>query len=950
MNELKKNYSPEEIEDKWYAFWEEGGYFKPEIHSDTKAFSIVIPPPNVTGSLHMGHALNATIQDILCRWKRMSGHKVLWLPGMDHAGIATQNVVEREISKEGLDRHKMGREAFIERVWTWKAEYGGRIIHQLKKVGASCDWSRERFTLDEGLSRAVREVFVRLFEDGLIYRDGRLINWCPRCHTALSDLEVEYEDMEGKLYSLRYPLADGSGHIVVATTRPETMLGDTAVAVHPEDERYKDLIGKELDLPLTGRRISIIADEHVDPQFGTGAVKVTPAHDFNDEAMGKRHNLPSIRVISEEGTMSPEAGERYAGMDRYKCRKRVIEDLQELDLMEGEKKHSHSVGHCYRCKTIIEPLLTIQWYVKIAPLAEEAIKAVENGKIRLIPNSWDNNYFGWMRDIKDWCISRQIWWGHQIPVWYCPDCPSDSNQQSAVSGQQKQGDLIDHTFFEPITLPDGSAIMGGTYSELIAAGLGHEEIVKSSKSIRVSRDVKPFCSREDLQVCPHCGSRHILRDPDVLDTWFSSALWPFSTLGWPDKTEDLKTFYPTSTLVTGFDILFFWVARMIMMGLKFMDEVPFRDVYIHALVRDSKGQKMSKSKGNVIDPLLMTEKFGADAFRFSLAAFAAQGRDVRFSEERVEGYRFFINKLWNATRFILNAGIEPTRGQDIYSREGLDLPSRWILSRLSATADEVSRNLTNYRFNDAANSIYQFIWHEFCDWYIELSKPALYQGTDTEKQAVADTLFFVLEKVVQILHPFMPYVTEELWKTVFGKQGSIMTSSYPAGLPTDPEAERDMAFLIDAITGMRSIKGELNIAPSLEVRAEIKTSTPEAERVLKANIAAIMKLTRAKEVNIGPDLARPEGSAVAVKEQMEIYLPLEGLLDIEAELTRLRKEMDKTEESMGFISKKLSNENFVRNAPQEVVDKEKARLQELTQKKEKIEENMSALSAAGGKA
>ncbi|MFA5353367.1 MAG: valine--tRNA ligase [Thermodesulfovibrionales bacterium] len=942
MNELKKNYSPEEIEDRWYAFWEENGYFKPDFQAGKEAFSIVIPPPNVTGSLHMGHALNATIQDILARWKRMSGHKVLWLPGTDHAGIATQNVVEREIAKEGLDRHKMGREAFIEKVWTWKAEYGGRIFHQLRKIGASCDWSRERFTLDEGLSRAVREVFVRLFDEGLIYRDGRLINWCPRCHTALSDLEVEYEDMEGKLYSLRYPLADGSGHhIVVATTRPETMLGDTAVAVHPEDERYRELIGKNLDLPLTGRQIPIIADEQVDPQFGTGAVKVTPAHDFNDEAMGKRHGLPFIRVISEEGTMSPEAGERYAGLDRYKCRKRVIEDLTELGLMEGEKKHPHSVGHCYRCKTIIEPLLTIQWYVKIAPLAEEAIRVVEDGRVRLIPNSWDNNYFGWMREIKDWCISRQIWWGHQIPVWYCPDCATESDQQ-------KQGDFIEHIFFEPMTLADGSSVMGGTYAELTAAGLSHEAIVGNSKIIRVPRTVKPLCAREDLTSCPHCGSGKIIRDPDVLDTWFSSALWPFSTLGWPDTTEDLKTFYPTSTLVTGFDILFFWVARMMMMGLKFMDEVPFRDVYIHALVRDSKGQKMSKSKGNVTDPLIMIDKFGADAFRFSLAAFAAQGRDVRFSEERVEGYRYFINKLWNATRFILNAGI-PASGKDVYTRDDLALPDKWILSRLSATAGEVSRGLSQYRFNDAANSIYHFIWHEFCDWYIELSKPALYQGSEVEKQAVADTLFHVLEKVIRILHPFMPYVTEELWKTVFEKEGSIMTAAFPEGLPRDVDAEREMAFLLDAVTGLRSIRGELNIAPSLEVRAEIKTGSAEAERVLRGNIAAIMKLTRAREVQIGPDLARPEGAAVAVKDQMEIYLPLEGLLDIDAELARLGKELAKVEESIAFLNKKFSNESFMKKAPQDVLEKEKAKLSDLTGKKEKIEENIAALAAAGGK-
>ncbi|OGW24151.1 MAG: valine--tRNA ligase [Nitrospirae bacterium GWB2_47_37] len=935
MIELKKSYSPEDIEDKWYVVWEKGGHFKPDPNAAGEPFCIVIPPPNVTGSLHMGHALNAAIQDILSRWKRMSGYKVLWLPGTDHAGIATQNVVERELAKEGIDRHKLGRDAFIEKVWKWKAEYGGRIIHQLKKLGSSCDWSRERFTLDEGLSKAVREVFVRLFEEGLIYRDNRLINWCPRCHTALSDLEVEYEEIEGKLYHMKYPLKDGSGYITVATTRPETMLGDTAVAVHPEDDRYKNLIGKALSLPLTGREIPVIADDAVDPAFGTGAVKVTPAHDFNDEAIGKRHNLRSVGVISEDGRMSADAGERYSGLDRYRCRKKIIDDLNERGLMEGDEKHKHSVGHCYRCKTIIEPLLTIQWYVKIEPLASEAVKAVQDKRIRLIPDSWENNYFAWMRDIKDWCISRQIWWGHRIPVWYCPDCKGEN-------GTPPQGELIEHIFLQPVRLNDGREITGGVYSELRTAGLSHEDIIGNSKIIRIAKRVKPICLRDDLKECPECGSKNIIRDPDVLDTWFSSALWPFSTLGWPaEGSDDLKTFYPTSVLVTGFDILFFWVARMIMMGLKFMDEVPFRDVYIHALVRDSRGQKMSKSKGNVIDPLLMIDKYGADAFRFTLAAFAAQGRDVRFSEERVEGYRHFINKLWNATKFIVSQGRQPSA----VNIQPSTLPERWILSRLAFAADEVNRNLENYRFNDAANCIYHFVWHEFCDWYIEFTKPVLYHGDDKEKAEVIDCLFFVLEKTIRILHPFIPHVTEELWSSVFGHDESIMISQYPSELPKYPDAEEKMDYIINAVTGIRSIRGELNIAPSLEIKADIKTLSEDVEDILKGNLTAIMKLTRCKDINIGAGVKRLKGSAVSVEDKMEIYVPIEGLLDVKAEIERLRKEESKINDGVAMLNKKLSNEDFLKNAPKAIVEKERAKYDDLAHKKEKIEENIKILNA-----
>lgn len=935
--EISKSYQPDAIEDRWYAEWEQAGLFKPKEDGEGEPFSIVIPPPNVTGSLHMGHALNATIQDLLSRWKRMHGYRVLWLPGMDHAGIATQNVVERELTKDGIDRHKLGREQFVEKVWQWKAEYGGKIIHQLKKLGASCDWSRERFTLDEGLSKAVREVFVRLFDEGLMYRDSRLINWCPRCHTALSDLEVEYEEIDGRLWFIHYPLADSSGSLTVATTRPETMLGDTAVAVNPEDKRYNTLIGKNIKLPLTDRLIPIVGDDSVDPEFGTGAVKVTPSHDFNDEATARRHNLPFLKVMTEDGRMNAEAGADYAGLDRMACRKKVVENLKKLELLDTEKKHKHSVGHCYRCKTIIEPYDTIQWYVKIEPLALEAIRTVEEKNIYLVPESWENNYFGWMREIKDWCVSRQIWWGHQIPVWYCPDCMTPEGIL--------QGSLIEHTFYEPVALPDATTVSGGNYAELRAKGLSHADIVAHSKIINVPRTVKPLCSRQDLTACPSCGSTQLLRDPDVLDTWFSSALWPFSTLGWPAETKDLKSFYPTSVLVTGFDILFFWVARMIMMGLKFMGEVPFRDVYIHALVRDAKGQKMSKSKGNVIDPLVMIDKFGADAFRFSLAAFAAQGRDVRFSEERVEGYRHFINKLWNATRFMLQYASFRSAAKPATVDLVVDARNGWILSRLSECTDDVNRHLAAYRFNEAANSIYQFVWHEFCDWYLELVKSDLYGENAESKRRIVDTLFHVLEKVLLLLHPFMPFVTEELWRSVLDKEESIMTARYPHDLPNYPEAARNMAVVIDVISGIRSIRGELNINPSLEITVQIRTSGDELLQIIREHAAPLTRLTRCKDLQAGMDIQRSKGSAMFVRDGVEAYIPIEGLLDLDAEIARLLKEKTKVDEAMGFLNKKLMNEDFLANAPKDVVEKDKARFDELAKKHDKIADNLTLLKA-----
>jgi valyl-tRNA synthetase len=857
----------------------------------------------------MGHALNAVLQDVLIRWKRMSGCKVLWLPGTDHAGIATQNVVEKQLASEGLDRHRIGREAFIERIWKWKAEYGGKIIHQLKSLGASCDWSRERFTLDEGLSRAVREVFVRLYEEDLIYRDDRLINWCPRCQTALSDLEVEHEEFEGKLSFIKYPLtppvpplAKGGiegGYITVATTRPETMLGDTAVAVQTDDPRYKGLIGKILNLPLTKRRIPIIADNAVDPSFGTGAVKVTPAHDFNDEAIAKRHTPPLefITVIGKDGNMTDEAGSRYKGRDRYECRRMVLNDLKEQRLLEKEEKYKHSLGHCYRCKTVIEPLLTLQWYVNVKPLAYEAIKVVREGGIRIVPGSWENTYFAWMENIRDWCISRQIWWGHRIPAWYCQE--------------------------------------------------------KKSEQCRVKNGL--IVSREDPVRCPYCGSQKFVQDEDVLDTWFSSALWPFSTLGWPDNTVDLETFYPTTVLVTGFDIIFFWVARMIMMGLKFEKNVPFRDVYIHALVRDIKGQKMSKSKGNVVDPLTMMERYGTDAFRFTLAAFAAQGRDVKFSEDRVEGYRHFVNKLWNGARFIMmNIQTADTRKSAVLPEiTALNLPARWILSRLAVTAESVNKALDEYRFNDAASDIYQFVWHEFCDWYIEMAKSDI-KNPEIQKNVI-ECLLYTLDTSLRLLHPFMPFVTEEIWQKIphLRRGGervgeSIMVSEFPNSLPRDYQAEEDMSYIIDAVAGIRTIRGELNVQPSSELNVVIKAYHQKAQEILRKNMIYLKKLGNAGEIKIGAEVEKPEGSATCVKSSMEIYVLLRGVLNIKTELDRLGKAKGDVEESLSFLNKKLSNEDFLLRAPKEVVEKERVKCEELSMRKERIMESIKKLREVGG--
>lgn len=933
---LPKHFEPAKVEKKWYNFWIEKEFFAPS--ESEKNFSIVIPPPNVTGSLHMGHALNVTLQDILIRWKRMKGFSALWVPGTDHAGIATQNVVERHLQNEGLDRHRLGRAAFIEQVWKWKEQYGNTIINQLKRMGASCDWTRQRFTLDRGLSDAVREVFVQLFEEGLIYRDNRLINWCPRCHTALSDLEVEHEMIEGNLTYIKYPLEKSNRFLTVATTRPETMLGDMAVAVNPTDERFKNVIGKYVELPLTKRKIPVVADEAVDPEFGTGAVKVTPAHDFNDEAIAKRQSPPLqfLKVIDEIGNMTVEAGEKYAGLDRYDARKSVVDDLRAQGLIEKIEKHQHSIGHCYRCKTVIEPLSTIQWYVDVQDMARDAIDVVRRDKVKIAPSGWKNSYFAWMENINDWCISRQIWWGHQIPVWYCPYCRTEEGIF--------QGEHIYHIFFEPV-MKDGEQITGGTYAELKLRGLSHDDIIFNSKVIKVDVVVKPICSRTDLDQCPECGNRDLIRDPDVLDTWFSSALWPFSTLGWPEKTKDLDRFYPTDVLVTGFDILFFWVARMIMMGLKFKKEIPFRDVYIHALVRDSEGKKMSKSKGNVIDPVIMVDKYGTDAFRFTLAAFAAQGRDIKFSEDRVEGYRHFVNKLWNASRYIM-MNLEGEELPGNVSIKPLELTEKWIMSRLAVTAEEVEKALGEFRFNDAANAIYQFIWHELCDWYIEISKPILLGERSERRKSAVNCLHFILEKSLRLLHPFMPFVTEELWQGLTGKKGeSIMIQEYPSKLEHDEDAERRMGYVMEAVTSIRSIRGELNVAPSTELAAHIRVKNEEIKNILNENDFIISKLSRLKEFVIGAGVKRPHGASASITSNMEIYVPIKGILDVDAELKRLKKDLDKVSETISFLDRKLLNEDFLSSAPKHIVEKEKLRYNEAIEKREKVTEQIERMKS-----
>ena len=822
----------------------------------------------------MGHALNNTLQDVLCRYKRMKAYNVLWQPGTDHAGIATQNVVEKDLAAQGTDRHAVGREKFIELVWEWREKYGGLIINQLKRLGCSCDWSRERFTMDEGLSKAVREVFVCLYEEGLIYRGDYIINWCPRCQTALADLEVEHHDTDSFFYYIRYPFEHGEGHLIVATTRPETLLGDTAVAVNPEDKRYRDLSGKNVLLPVLNKPIPIIFDKYVDMEFGTGALKITPAHDANDFEIGNIHQLERIKVIDERGIMNDLAGP-YKGMDRFECRDKILEDLKRDGMLERIESYQHAVGHCYRCKTMIEPLLSKQWFVKVAPLAGAASRAVKEGKTKIFPANWEGVYFEWMNNIRDWCVSRQIWWGHRIPAWYCQEC-------------------------------------------------GEVQV-----------------AREAPESCKECQCERLVQETDVLDTWFSSALWPFSTIGWPDSTDELKTFYPTSVLITGFDILFFWVARMMMMGIHFMGDVPFKHVYIHALVRDAEGKKMSKSKGNVIDPLEVIDKFGTDAFRFTLVALAAQGRDVKLSEERIIGYRHFVNKIWNAARLVL-MNLEDQESLEEGERV-FTLADRWILTRLGQVSEDISRAIENYRFNDAAGLCYQFIWHEFCDWYLEMAKEGLYGDDKVFKKSSQATVQEVLIGVLKLLHPFMPFVTEEIWQKLPATEGSIMVARFPeaAEFMRDEAALKDMELAVGLISVIRNIRGEMNIPPSKKVNIVIDVADEEEADVLHNNLAHIRNLAKVTDVLIASGVPKPEASATAVFGQNQVHVLLKGLLDFEEERNRLRKGIKRLEKDIDVAKKKLANEGFLIKAPAEIVSEVREKVQTLSHKMEKLKQNLS---------
>jgi valyl-tRNA synthetase len=878
---LDKSYDPHQVEEKWYSYWMERSYFRANEDSEAKAYSIVIPPPNVTGVLHIGHALNNTLQDILIRFKRMEGHNVLWMPGTDHAGIATQNVVEKQLVEEGLDRHSLGRDKFIERVWKWKEQSGGTIISQLKKLGASCDWSRERFTMDEGLSEAVKEVFIRLYREGLIYRSHYIINWCPRCQTALSDLEVEHQEIVGKLYHLNYPLKKGGRFLVLATTRPETMMGDTAVAVNPEDKRYLDIVGDIVLLPVVDREIPIIADPYVDIEFGTGCLKITPAHDFNDFEIGLKHGLGQIKVIDEEGRMTEQAGP-YRGMDRFECRDRIVEDFKREGILLKMEDYHHMVGHCYRCKTIIEPNLSLQWFVRTKPLAQTAIEAVRNGETKIIPEVWEKTYFEWMENIRDWCISRQIWWGHRIPAWYCETC---------------------------------------------------EEVM---------------VAKERPTSCPKCGSERLKPETDVLDTWFSSALWPFSTMGWPKETKELKRFYPTSVLVTGFDILFFWVARMMMMGLKFMGDVPFRDVYIHGLVRDEKGEKYSKTRGNVVDPLDLIERYGADALRFTLAALTMPGSDLKLSEARTEGYRHFVNKIWNASRFaLMNLDGSVRIDQEIDEKEVVSLPDRWILRELNQTIRKVYQSLEGYKFNEASHALYQFVWHQFCDWYLELIKPFLYQEEDVgRKKVTQQTLLHTLDRTLRMLHPFMPFVTEEIWQQLPNqrKDGSIMITPFPK--PDSrfdaPEVTEEMGWVIEIITALRNIRGEMNVPPGDQVIVLVRTKEMEVEKGIEKNQSFIKNLARVKELTVGRNIEKPLYSAFAAVRGTEIFVPMDRSR-MEEEGKRLQKEIIKIEKEMAFVTQKLSNDQFLSKAPPGVVEEVRGKAKEMQALRDKLEESLKKI-------
>lgn len=873
MSELPKTYDPKSVEDKLYKFWVDSGFFHAEVNPDKKPYTIVIPPPNVTGQLHMGHAFDETLQDILIRTKRMQGYEALWMPGTDHAGIATQIKVEENLRKEeGLTRYDLGREEFLKRVWAWKDKFGSRIISQLKKLGTSCDWDRERFTMDEGCSKAVREVFVNLYNKGLIYKGHRIINWCPHCATALSDAEVEYETQPGKLWHIRYPLADGSGELVVATTRPETFMGDTGVAVNPNDERYKHLIGKTCILPIMNREIPIFGDEYVDMEFGTGCVKVTPCHDPNDFEMGQRHDLEQILVFNEDATVNANGG-KYEGMDRYECRKAVVKDLEEGGWLVKIEDHEHNVGTCYRCGTTVEPMTSAQWFVKMAPLAKPAMDVVNEGKTKFVPDRFSKTYLRWMENVHDWCISRQLWWGHRIPAFYCEDC----------------GEMT--------------------------------------------------VSKTDVCTCPKCGGTHIHQEEDVLDTWFSSALWPFSTLGWPDKTKELDYFYPTSTLVTGYDIIFFWVARMIFSGVEHMGETPFKTVYIHGLVRDAQGRKMSKSLGNGIDPLEVIDQYGADALRFTLATGNSPGNDMRFSDERVQASRNFCNKIWNASRFIqMNLTIDKDKAVELPS--DLAIEDKWIISKFNTLVADVTRNIDQYELGLAAAKLNDFIWENFCDWYIEIAKTRLQTGDEN----VQKVLCYVLSGAMQLLHPFMPFITETIWQALPHEGPSVMVSAWPEYKDELHFAaeEAQMESLMDAVRAIRNRRAEMNVPPSKKAKVLILT---EKKDTFSAGAGFFPKLAYASEIEL-IDAVPADAAKMAsvVTGDAQIYMPMGDLIDFEAERARLGKEKSKVEADIDFVMKKLNNPKFVDKAPEKVVAAEREKADKLREHLAKLEESIAALN------
>lgn len=877
MTSLPKIYDPQEIEGKWYKFWLSNNYFHAESTSDKSPFTIVIPPPNITGSLHIGHALDNTLQDCLIRWHRMKGDNTLWMPGTDHAGIVTELIIEKKLAEEGTSRNEIGREKFTERMWQWKDESAGYIVSQLQQLGCSCDWERERFTLDEGLSLAVRTAFVKLYDQGLIYRDTYMVNWCPNCHTAVSNLEVEPIEIDGNFYHIRYPVIDTEITLEIATTRPETMLGDTAVAVHPDDERYQHLIGKNVLLPLSDREIPIIADEYVDTEFGTGALKVTPAHDVNDYEIGLRHDLEQRNIFTTDGLMNADAGERYTGLSRWDCRKKVVEDLKNENVLVNIVPHKHAVGHHDRCNTVVEPAISLQWFMNVRPLAERAIEATKKGDITFIPERETTRFYHWMENIEPWPISRQRWWGHRLPIWYCTSC----------------------------------------------------------EEVTAAMDTPDRCK---------CGSTDFNQDEDVLDTWFSSGLWPFSTMGWPEETDELKTFYPTSVLVSGWDILFFWVARMIMLGLGCMDEVPFRHVYLHGLVADEKGQKMSKSKGNIIDPLETIEKYGTDAFRFSLVNVSTPIPYVALPESQIESGRRFANKIWNAARFILmNLEKHPLPTSDLDDNEELPLEAQWIQSRLSYTISTTTDALENFRFHEVAHTLYAFLWHEFCDWYIEFAKQRL---SNDEPQALWIAVD-VLEQIMRLLHPLMPFITEEIWQQLplTEENASVTVAPWPKPSEQNPSAEATMETLMKVIDQIRSIRGELNVPIGSAVEVHIQSPNTEIRERLETYLEHYLPaFTRVESIKIAETLPKPPAAAEAVIGDVAIYIPLAGVIDLDAEIARLTKRHQQTEKDVVAAQKTLENPNFVERAPENVVAQKRDLLERLLTEQEKLERSLSLLN------